>query len=735
MGDFSRSTFDRLKHYVGVRLQQGVPLLDADWNELEDIRRYEVQAFLKWFVGDGVPAGNDGFRIAALPGGGVNTIRLTAATAGPGISSVRVDVAASTAAAALGFTAPQRATRALAAARLTGEASEPFALTTGMTLVISVNGAAAQTVTFTAGQFKASDVVTAINAGANAVVASVGAGDDFVITGGDGTAERAGRCLVDGRDAVQEGRLTYSGQPLFGNSALAAAWSVPAVTALSAPTTVARTDLVYLDVWDREVTSTEDDDLVNPLIGVETAVRLRREWAVRVRPGSTQLPLPIDSDYLPGHSYLALATLNRQPNIAAIPAPSLTDLRGRNLQLTPSTLIEDVIGTRSDAYRRGENRPLVSMREAINAVLAGRVPASTEFEVGPGTGPDDLGHSSVVDSSGRLIAIWQATRSSFNEQVLAAVLEPSGDTFAFRTVQVTSGVRHRTPAAVALPTGDIVVAYNTGGIDSSGADILMKRAPLDSLGQATERQLIGPPPTGVADQQARAVLVEDQVVFFSLQGVGDRQWSYLRYRHTDNTFTDAAPVPLSVPLGLQDLHAAAGGGVAWVAYADAGNTIRVLRLDPAHAPAGFPNQATIDRDEHFPASSTPDVFVLASNAGAMVFYDDGTGLSIAENANGVWAVSKVPDTDASDGQPAAVRDTDGTLYLAYTHEQSGTVSDIVLRRRTSGRWNPPQRLVADGSANTRPNPIIVPNLGIWLLWNSNRKGNSDVFAKRIITVI
>ena len=63
MGNFSRETFDKLKHYVGVRLQKGVLIVDADWNEQEDIRRYELQAFLKWFVGNGVPKGNDGFRI------------------------------------------------------------------------------------------------------------------------------------------------------------------------------------------------------------------------------------------------------------------------------------------------------------------------------------------------------------------------------------------------------------------------------------------------------------------------------------------------------------------------------------------------------------------------------------------------------------------------------------------------------------------------------------------------
>src|SRR5215207_4039206 len=144
-----------MKHYVGVRLQQGVPIVDADWNELEDIRRYELQAFLKWFVGDGVPAGNDGFRIKAMSGGGVGTIRLASSAAGPGRSSVTVDVGASTAAAVLGFTASNRTTARSGSspAQLTGDAAQPFALTAGMTLVVSANGAAAETVAFSAGAF------------------------------------------------------------------------------------------------------------------------------------------------------------------------------------------------------------------------------------------------------------------------------------------------------------------------------------------------------------------------------------------------------------------------------------------------------------------------------------------------------------------------------------------------------------------------------------------------------
>jgi hypothetical protein len=66
-GNFSNDkmdTFDPKKRYVGIRLQQGVPLLDRDWNELEDIRRHEEQMLRRWYIGNGTP--DDGFRIMPL---------------------------------------------------------------------------------------------------------------------------------------------------------------------------------------------------------------------------------------------------------------------------------------------------------------------------------------------------------------------------------------------------------------------------------------------------------------------------------------------------------------------------------------------------------------------------------------------------------------------------------------------------------------------------------------------
>jgi YVTN family beta-propeller protein len=160
-GNFSKKgedTFDPKKGYVGIRLQKGVPLLDRDWNELEDIRRYEEWKLRKWYVGNGTP--DDGFKISAV---------------GPR------------------------------------------------------------------------------------------AKHDFKI--------KAGRCLVDGFDVVNDKDILYSKQK--------------DVAALNPPSEGVREDTVYLDVWIEEVTHKEEPALENPQdVNVPTCVRHKLEWRVRVDEGS-----------------------------------------------------------------------------------------------------------------------------------------------------------------------------------------------------------------------------------------------------------------------------------------------------------------------------------------------------------------------------------------------------------------------------------------------------------------
>jgi hypothetical protein len=185
MGNFSRNTFSPQKGYVSVRLQQGVPLVDADWNELSDVTRDETYRSVDLTSADGL---------------------------------------------------------------------EPKAF-------------------------------------------------EFVASGPNNPAVTGGAGIVRGR-TFRAGSIVYDTQP-WRNPATAAADGVPVIPALTTPT-ANRTDICYLDVWEREVGQAEDPNIVNPAIGVETSVRLRRDVALRVAEGTSTLPAEPA-----GHAHLALALFNR----------------------------------------------------------------------------------------------------------------------------------------------------------------------------------------------------------------------------------------------------------------------------------------------------------------------------------------------------------------------------------------------------------------------------------------
>ncbi|MCK4761386.1 MAG: hypothetical protein KAW12_04240, partial [Candidatus Aminicenantes bacterium] len=233
MGNYSRDTFElnKLKNYVGVRLQQGVPLVDADWNEMDETRRQEIRSFLKNYVGNGIPGSGDDFKIT--------------------------------------------------------EATTTVATTT---------------------------VATDIS-------------DNFTITGG--TAEAPGRCLIDGWEALIYESVDYKDQVLYDNPTLAGQWGVDPLQPLSTPET-GRSDLVYLDVWEREVGYEEDNELVNPVIGIETCTRIKREWTVRVIEDAKTHPDPPQ-----GHVFYDIAGIIRRSEemAAAVGWLTISDLRYTGLNL------------------------------------------------------------------------------------------------------------------------------------------------------------------------------------------------------------------------------------------------------------------------------------------------------------------------------------------------------------------------------------------------------------------
>lgn len=212
MGNFSKEPLDTLvnnlsKGYVGLHIEQGVPVLDRDLNLLTDLISATVRSVISRYIGNGIAAGSEGFNVAAIPAD--NDLRILAGAAGPGA------------------------------------------------------------------------------------------------------------CLVGGIEITLETDINYSDQA-----------GLPGLTTPDATQPDPRQDIVYLDVWLAEVAGDDDADLLNgDDVGVQTSVRLRPDWRVRVAEG---VPVPEPE---PGHTHYPLARLTRPRNEAAIQAGMISDLRQTRLTL------------------------------------------------------------------------------------------------------------------------------------------------------------------------------------------------------------------------------------------------------------------------------------------------------------------------------------------------------------------------------------------------------------------
>jgi hypothetical protein len=676
VANISRDTFNALKKYVSVRLQQGVPLVDADWNEMEDIRKYELRAFLKWFVGDGIPEGNDGFRIVPLHLAG--TIILTAQTPATGPSSIVVDRKNYTAADALGFGADNASasTAGSSPARLIGTKSAPFTLADGMILIISANGQSAETVTFQGSAFgdisaaTALEVATAINRTLIRVTAA--ASPDFEIAGGDGTPEGAGRCLVDGWDAINEQALSYTAQRLFNNDALAKQWGVDKLPPLTVPKAPS-TDTIYLDVWEREVDAGEDSDLVNPAISIETCVRLKREWVVRVAEGTTSLPaLP------PGHAFYPLARLNRQANKAAIEAGDITDLRRTGLKIASH---HDIRQITRDAYGEsytldGDGQPnlAVSLREAINALLRGGLPATPEQQLTTVTAAD-FSPNALYASNGDIWLFWFSSRSG-NYRIWYKQYNQATDTWGADTQLTTDTNDDIFPVAVEDSSRNIWVFWT-----SAGSGEVWCKCYKPTTGWQGDTNLSG----GNADYNNRVKVAADRTggvwVF----------WQYnidIRYNHytLEGGWQGNDVVPYSS--GSSDVSpyavAAASNGDIWLFWSR--NTI---------------------------PGSKNDI--------CSVRYERSTGAWKEEST--VTSTSYYPATEL-----AALEDGSGTMWVFWRSYTYSGESDIWYRRyyQPLNIWSPDIALTADGlpdsvsTANAKGNLTVLRDGSdrIWVFWVS-----------------
>ena len=644
MAVITPDTFNPLRRYVAVRLQQGVPIVDADENEREDVRRFELRAFLKWFVGDGVPEG--------VP------------------NAFRIDPPAA-------------------------------------------------------------------------------AAPDFIVRAGfsgvpDGLSN-VGRCLVDGQDILITTDFTFISQPLHasqpGSAALSLAWGVPVIAALAAPAA----NLVataYVDTWLRLVTTAEDPSQVHVGLGTESCVRLRREFVIRVR-DLPVAPAPGDADFLPGHSYYALAALTRRAGDANVVPADVADRREQRLLVPPASLIEDLLGISPLQYRRGQGRPPVSLREAINALLRGELPSSPDIAIAPDPANDFMSFAFPIMPDGSMVAVWHSDRVAGVNQVFASRWTAATG-FATPPQQVTTTVAfNRLPHAIALPPGDLVVTY-----ENAAQDIQFKRGPLLALNAAVEQPVAAT--AVVSERHPFAVLTGSLVVFFWQQGPPTQRWMFRR-RQYDPSWTEAAAawvdatgqqlsptVPTAPSLSVGEFHAAVdAAGDTWVAFRTALNQIQALRFTPGGGLADQQILSTGGLDQ--------EPFVLVDGTFAVwVFWRSAVGVHAQRfiRSTNLWeaAPALIPDTGVGglNQRPCAVRTADGAIWLFWASDRASPgTNDIWLVRRnpvTSG-WGQARQITGAPLEDNQPFGQVAPNGLVWLFWRSNRSGNFDLFFKQLVTAV
>jgi hypothetical protein len=631
-------TFNALNRYVSVRLQQGVPLVDADWNAVDDTRRFELRAFLKWYVGDGIPNGNDGFHIQSVA------------------------------------------------------LNDDFKIASGITAP--------------------ADALTNV-----------------------------GRCLVNGLDVMISTDVNFKAQPLHasqpGAAALAAIRGVPVIQPPPATGDVS----IYLDVWERRVTVTEDPNLLVAGVGVESCARLKREWVVRAHAGFG-VPQPGDADALVDHSYYELARFTRA--VAGPISPAiLVDRRDQRLLLPPATLSTDLFGTDPHDYRRGLGRPALPLRDAINSLLRGEIPSTDSTQIAPSPQLDVASRAYVFDGAGGIVAFWRSNRVTLVDQIFESRIDMTVQPYvASAATAVSSGASHQQPSAARLPNGDLIVAYASSvGVST---DVFFKRGAFAALPGLAETPVAN---TAALQEDRPLVIVTGTIVLFFYQSrpAGQRVWNVRRYDLGTSSFTAAATAVFGggVLIGNEGHAALDTAGNAWIASELKAPSPNIVAAQVSSLGVTV-YQSAAELTSTTGADTAPFVLPLA-NSDVRVFWRAGVtgtptakdGLWCGTRTGGAWMVEQIPDTDGNDDLPSAVEDARGGIWLFWVRKV-GLRGGIQFRYRDPriSAWGEVKQLIGPTADNTLPMPFVDSAGGIWVFWGGEAApGNYDVWFKRLVPAI
>ena len=380
--------------------------------------------------------------------------------------------------------------------------------------------------------------------------------------------------------------------------------------------------------------------------------------------------------------------------------------------------------------------------------------------IAPHPAQDFIRRPPMFDLANRVNVIWESSRVDDVNQIFATrwnAADPD-TTLPTNTVpqQVSAGpAAHETPAAVMLPGGDLLIAYQT-----AQKDIYFKRAPFERLRTATER----PVATSQRDSEEFPFVLRSgtRFVFFWISSDPDNPRPLLRARVRTYTaaWTEAEATwgpahdlsQTEIYLGSRGatvLHAAVdAAGEIWAAFQTDDDMIQPLRFNPATGQTIQPLPVQI----HGARSFNPAVVVEDKRA-VWVLWDAGQRIYSLRFRRDLdpprWETNPTPVPGAatgSDAHPAAVCDAAGVLWLFWRRSRPDPdpppdaydreLLDLYVARHYPGTgWSEPFRVSASPFSGFRPVPVLAPDGRIWLFWSGaiDGDGQADLYFKQLRT--
>lgn len=335
--NISRDSFDYSKLYDKLVIQQGVPIPDSDWNELNDVLRFSRMLLGYQTLGN--------LRLPASPAGTAPGYQIGEASA----PSNNFEITAGWALAE-GVLVP------------TVLAEPPTAHDyeddTNVICEGTVTSFSDPTLTDTDKYWESFHDLVGCRV---KMTSGVESGNSFTIA----TNPTATTITVGGSPSISAGD-TYIIKP-------------PALTTPGG----ARTDEVYLAVWWEDINENEDTNIEHPGLGIETCHRSQRRWCVRVAEGASTPATPAAYGF--GVRYVKLAELARTATaniLAAIITNENWDAE------SPIRLVVDDnfhAAPASDATSGGIGTSITNLRDCLDAIDNALVRRRTAITLADGT--------------------------------------------------------------------------------------------------------------------------------------------------------------------------------------------------------------------------------------------------------------------------------------------------------------------------------------------------------------